>query len=173
MNAKDWKRRGQAAGVVELPLPSGMVIKARRPNPLQYAEWNRLPLMLAAAAENGPAAVSAEQAQEIAGFMRELVVYCCVEPRVSETAAADSEDEIQPKDLPEEDWTFIVGWAMRLREAKALSTFRGKRTNDGAGSDGEAVFVQAVDVDGDRGSGAGAGVRPVGDGTGAGVVAGS
>jgi hypothetical protein len=58
-----------------------------------------------------------EQAAEIAGFMRDLLLFCCVAPRVSLTPG---EDEIHPRDIPLEDWTFIVRWAMRAEAAVDL-----------------------------------------------------
>jgi hypothetical protein len=160
VTAKEWRERARAlAEAVPLTLPSGLTIRARRPGPLQYAAWDRLPLMLAEASEQGPESVTVERAQEIAKDLRELLVYCCLEPRVSETPGPE---EIHPREMPEQDWMFIVSWAMRLREAAELRSFRGQRADGGADGDGEAVFVQTVEPAGDRGPGAGAGVRPGG-----------
>jgi hypothetical protein len=159
MTAKEWKAKGEAAAeVVELPLPSGMVIKARRPGPMQFAAWNRLPVLLDQAGPAG-AGLSDADAVEVAEFMRALLIYCCVSPRVSLTPGAD---EIHPREIPEGDWMKITRWAMRLEEAAAARSFRGRRANDGGGGDCQVVFVQTVGTDGDRGSGDGAGVRPGG-----------
>jgi hypothetical protein len=164
MTASEWKEKGRAgAEVVELTLPSGMVIRARRPGALQYAAWDRLPLMLAAAAEKGAADIAVAEAQEIAGFLRELLVYCCLEPRVSMTPA---EGEIHPREIPEADWMFIVSWAMRLKEVEELRPFRGERADGGGGDDGEAVFAETVRSIADRRRSAGIGVRPGGDAAG-------
>ena len=160
MTAKEWRAKGrETAEAVTLALPSGMEIRARRPGPMQYAAWDRLPLMLAECAAAGPAAISVEDAKEVAAFLRELLVYCCLEPRVSLTPG---EEEIHPRELPEADWTFIVSWALRLREAAELRSFRGRGADDGGSGDGQAVFVQTFGADGDCGPGAGAGVRPGG-----------
>lgn len=166
MTAKEWKAKALAAAeknAIELTLPSGMVIQARRPDPVQFAAWDRLPLLLAAAAEGGSTAVAmmtGEQVQETAHFMRDLLIYCCLAPRVSLTPG---EDEIHPREIPQEDWTFIMSWAMRTPEAETLRPFRPERSDGGAGDDREGVRAAAVDTAGDRGSGDGAGVRPGSD----------
>lgn len=160
MNAEEWKAKGRAASeTVDLALPSGMVIKARRPGPLQFAQWDKLPLLLVGVAGAGPAgaeAMTVDRAKAIAEFMRELLCFCCVEPRVPE--------DIHPREIPEADWTFIVGWAMRTREAESLRPFRGERKDVGGDCGGEAVFVETQRTAGDRGPGDGSGVRPGGRG---------
>jgi hypothetical protein len=125
---------------VELELPSGMKILARRPDPLQLAAWERLPLALAAVAsgEQTPGEITAGQVAETAGFLRDLLVYCCVEPRVSLNPAG--EDEIHPREIPQRDWTFILHWALRVEEARALEGFRPQRADAGGGGDGERVL---------------------------------
>ncbi len=139
--ASEWKEKAREAArveTVELALPSGMVILARRPGLLQLAGWDRMPLGLAGAAAGGPAEqVSAEKAIELAAFLRDLLVYVCVDPRVSLTPG---EDEIHPKDIPQQDWTYILNWAMRVEEARSLEGFRRQRADAGGGGDGEAVL---------------------------------
>lgn len=138
--AQQWRAKAKAAEKVEqLALPSGVVILARRPGPLQLAAWEKLPFQLTAVAqgEAGAGEISMEKALAAAEFLRELLMYCCVEPRVSLTPAGD--EEIHPRDIPEEDWTFIVQWALRVKEAAALSGFRGGRSDDGDRGDGEGV----------------------------------
>ena len=171
MTAKEWREKSAAAAeVVELTLPSGMVITARRPGPMQFAAWDRLPMMVGLAGGSACPTNSDEEAVEIAGFLREMLIYCCVEPRVSMNPGAD---EIAPRDVSEADWTHIVRWAMRLEEAEKVRRFRGQRADGRGGDHGEAVFVQAIGTDGDRGSGAGTGVRPGGGAEGTGDGAGS
>jgi len=154
---------------VEIELPSGTKIQARRPGPLQFANWERLPRTFKFAGGGEVASVTEQEAEELAAFMRELLIYCCVMPRVSQAAAPDAEDEIRPQDVPEEDWKFILQWAMRLREAAAMQPFRRERANDGAGCDGENVLVQTVGSPGDQGPGAGVGDRPGGSAAGMGT----
>jgi hypothetical protein len=132
-----------------------MRILARRPNPLQFAEWNQLPLLLGGAASRGAAAIGDSEVLAIAGRMRDLLVWCCLDPRVA-TGETAGDGEILPRDIPEADWTFIVAWAMRLKEAEALSTFRGQSRHGDRSDDGGAVFVETERAAGDRGPGAGA-----------------
>jgi hypothetical protein len=171
VNAREWRRKAAAIEAEDLTLPSGMAIKARRPGPLKLAEWGKLPLLLGMA-QSGGQGTTAEQAVEIADFMRLLLVYCCIEPRISETASEDSEDEIRPRDLPEADWMFIVRWAMRIEEADTLRPFRRQRTPDVAGDNGEAVFTETIHAAGDRGPGAGASGGPGGSAESGGAAAG-
>jgi hypothetical protein len=143
--ASEWRDRGAAVAVseaVELVLPSGATILARRPDAMQLASWNKLPMSLAAAAsgEGGAASVTTEQAGELAGFLRDLLVYCCVAPRISLTPG---EDEMHPRDVPQADWTFIINWALRVEEARSLTGFRGGRADAGDSGDGEGVRATA------------------------------
>lgn len=152
--AKEWMAKARDAAradAVELELPSGMKILARRPDPLQFAAWQRLPFSLATAAAGDGAsekAPSIEDAQAMAAAMRDLLVYCCVEPRVSLDPQGD--DEIHPREIPQQDWTFILSWAMRVQEARALEGFRGERADAGSRGDGEAIRGAAVEPAGDN-----------------------
>lgn len=136
--AEEWKKKAReaaAAEAVELTLPSGAVILARRPGPVQLAAWGRLPMALAAAAGGDQPAgvgVTNEQAADLAAFLRDLLVFCCVDPRVPE--------DIDPREIPQEDWTFIINWALRVGEARALDGFRRKRADAGDRGDSEAVL---------------------------------
>jgi hypothetical protein len=159
--ANQWREKARAAALAaaeELRLPSGAVILARRPDPVQLAAWGRLPMLLANAAHGQePAArVSTEEMAEIAGLYRDLLSYCCVEPRISTDPKGD--DEIHPREIPEGDWTFIIHWALRVPEARALESFRGGRSDDGDRGDGQGVRAAAVEPAGDSGPGSGAGL---------------
>jgi hypothetical protein len=158
MTGAEWKRRAQAEAeelAQDLELPSGMIIRARRPGPLQYTAWSRLPLMLAntSTPDCGPSG-----AAEISAFLRELLVYCCLSPRIAEQPKGD--DEVSPRDIPEADWQYIVTWAMRVEEAAKLRPFRVERKDGGDHRDGENILVQTIGPVGDRGQGAGAGGGP-------------
>lgn len=141
MTLQEWRERRAAASAeeaVKLTLPSGLEIKARRPSPLQYAMWERLPLELArmAGEPDAAAAMSDEDAVELARRTRELIEWCWVAPRLG--------SEIQPREIPDEDLNFVLGWAMRLREVDALRSFRGQRENGDRGNSGEGVRAAAV-----------------------------
>ena len=151
MTSTEWRAKGRAAApeeVVDLPLPSGMTIRARRPGPMQFAAWQRLPLMLTAATAPG-ATPSDKDAMEIARLLRELLEYCCVSPRIVEEPKG--ENEIAAREVPEEDWQHIVGWGMRTKEAAAVRPFRPGAADGGSGEHGVVVQMPAERTDGDRG----------------------
>jgi hypothetical protein len=139
--ATEWKAKGRETGLaeaVELELPSGAKIRALRPDLMQLAAWNVLPMGLAGAVvgEGEAQLPTVEKTLEVITAGRDLLVYCCVEPRISLTPG---EDEIHPRDIPKEDWTFILRWALRVEEARALEGFRGGRPDAGSGGDGEVL----------------------------------
>jgi len=154
--ATEWKTRAAEAArreAVELELPSGAKILARRPTPVQLAVWGRLPLELSAAAaglapKTDP---SPKEGVELMHFYRDLLLYICVEPRIS--MEPRGEDEIHPRDIPEQDWKFLYAWAMRLEEDRALKGFRSERSSISASGDSEDVVDPAVESVGDRGPG--------------------
>lgn len=160
MNATEWKKRAAEAAereAVDLELPSGMRILARRPGPAALATWGKLPLGLAGAAtgESGEPEISDEEIRQGFEFLRDLLVYCCVRPRIS--LDPKGENEIHPRDIPGPDAEFILAWAQRSGEVSALRNFRGQRADDGAGGDGQDVRPAAERVVGSKRSGAGAG----------------
>ena len=166
--AEAWREKARAAAVaeaVELTLPSGVVVKARRPDPMQLAAWNRLPFSLVTAVLEGQAdaePASASTIVETAEFMREILVACVVDPMITMTPAGPH--EIHPREIPQADWLFVVAWALRVGEVDALRTFRRGGTGDGAGGGGEDVGRAAERAAGDRGSGGSASARSGADG---------
>jgi len=168
MTASEWKAAGRRAAEeesVELALPSGMVLLARRPDPVQVAMWGQLPLSLASVvgrAAGAEAAPSPEDVMQSLALSRDLLVYCCVRPRISQ--APQDEDEIHPRDLPMEDVLYILRWARREAETGKLVSFRGGRTTAGAGGDGEDVRAAAERAAGDHGADGGVGTGPGGGG---------
>ena len=140
--AQEWRakaREAAKAGAVELELPSGMVIWARRPNPLQFAAWGKLPLGLAVGG-TAPESLTAEEVAEVMEFMRLVLEWCCVDPRISLDPVGP--EEIHPREIPWEDATFVYRWAMRAEEARNLEGFRGERTDAGGGGNGGTVCDQ-------------------------------
>jgi hypothetical protein len=151
MTATEWKNKGRAAAeaeAVDLELPSGMTIKARRPDAIQVAMWGQLPLGLAAAvqATNGEAAgpASVEEIRAGIALSRDILAYCCVSPSIS--LDPKGENAIHPKDIPMGDVMFILRWARRGEEADALRTFRDERQSAGAGGDGGEVRSEAIGI---------------------------
>lgn len=167
--AQAWKQRGQeiaAEVAVDLLLPSGITIRARRPSPSMVASWGRLPMILAGAVlqrSEASAEISDTEVLQASEFLRNVLTFACVSPRLS---VKPGPEEIHPKDIPEVDLDFIIAWAMRGDEAKSLESFRGFYGVRGAGGDGSDVRATAVDAVGDRradggfgdGSGGGRGV---------------
>ena len=153
--AAKWRaaaRAGAIKGAVELALPSGTKILARRPDPVQLAMWARLPFSLTAAAAPeaaGPAEMTGEDVMALAQTMRDVLLWCCVEPRV--TLEPRGEDEMHPRDIPDEDLHFLFRWALRGEEAARLEGFRGRRADEGGGGDGADVRTAAVGAAGNRG----------------------
>ncbi len=158
MNAKDWMRASAQDALqdaVELTLPSGMVIKARRPNPMQLAMWGLVPSSLAGAVAGGTAArPDAEAMAALMSGLRDLLIFCCLQPRVSLNPVGD--DEIHPRLIPDKDTMFLLRWATRGEEAGHLESFRSERPNGSAGSDGAAVQPETEQDAGDNGPGTGA-----------------
>ncbi len=159
-SANEWRKRAAEAAeaeAVELTLPSGMAIRARRPDPLQLAAWGALPMGLASAAaglqESATRGDRIERGAELASCMRELLIWCCVSPRVS--LQPQSDEEIHPREIPYADWTHIVFWALRVEEVRALEGFRGERGDAGRDRGGEGVRDAAERTAGDPGSGRG------------------
>lgn len=160
--ANEWRERAaeQArAEAVELDLPSGAKVLARRPSPMQLAVWGRLPLHLVESPNDGQVTpeISASEAADVAKLMRDLLVYCLVDPRVSEEPG---DDVIHPREIPQEDWAYIMSWAMRTEVLDSLRPFRTRRTDGGRGGDGETIRTASIDIAGHRGADDRAGVRP-------------
>lgn len=132
---KELSRRAAEAAAVDLELPSGMTIRARRPGPAQFALWGRLPLQMVPAAGGESGGGDLAGAAELAEFLRNVLLYCCVSPRVSLDPRGD--DEIHPRDIANEDFDFILAWALRTKEAQQFDSFRGGRADAGPGGDGE------------------------------------
>lgn len=126
-SAAAWReaaRAGREARAERLELPSGAVILAAKPEPLEWILSGRIPQRLLGAAlgaAQGEAAGAAremtrEEIIELAEFAAELVRASVVAPRLGE-----GEDEIALEELPIADRAFIFEWACRaLGERDAL-----------------------------------------------------
>ena len=142
--AQAWAQKGAEAAreeATDLLLPSGMTIRARRPGPALLAAYGGLPMGLALTAASvnadaGEGGGAASQTIEVMDLMRELLLYCVVEPRISMTPGPG---QIRPRDVPNQDVDFILYWAMRGSEAASLETFRSRRADGGAGGNGAGV----------------------------------
>jgi len=152
MTASEWRARSaEQASPVSLELPSGMIIKARKPGPLQLALWGHLPLWMAAAvAAKEGAEVDQSNTLKAIQSLRDLLSWVVVEPRISN----DGEPEtIHPRDICDKDLEFLVFWAQGLsKEAAAqASTFRGQPQHAGDRGDSAAVPSAPVATPAHRG----------------------
>lgn len=152
--ASEWRAKAEAsAEVVDLTLPSGMVIRARRPDPAQLAVWGILPASLVGAAGEPRPSGSGDAVSKMTAI-RDLFIWCCVSPRIS--LAPQGDDEIHPREVPEKDWLFIVRWALRSEEAAALESFRPRGRHAGDRGDRKDVELPAERTYVPDGSGDGA-----------------
>ncbi len=156
--SSQWRalaRKAALAGAQDLELPSGMRILARRPDVVQLAMWQRLPVSLAAAAAGETPKQEAMRVADVAAVCRQILEYCCVQPRIS--LDPQGPEEIHPADIPDEDTEFILSWALRRQEAESLAAFRRRRADAGPGGDSAMLSRAPVGADGDRGPSAGSG----------------
>jgi hypothetical protein len=117
-NATEWRsasQKSRESRAEELRLPSGAVILAARPEPLDWILSGRVPQrLLAAALEKDGAAppveseINGEEVLELARFACELVRASVVRP-----AIGDGANEIRFEEIPVEDRAFIFQWACR------------------------------------------------------------
>jgi len=164
--AEQWRRKSRELAVeeaVDLPLPSGMTIRARRPGPAFLAAHGKLPLSLASRVLEEEDRVrqepreQAEEVQAFALFLRDLLLFCVVEPSISLTPGPE---QVHPRDIANEDVDYIVAWAMRGSEAGSLEAFRRKRNDGPAGSHRAEVPSAAIHAAGDPGPHDSAEFRP-------------
>jgi hypothetical protein len=114
----DWRAASQAdrlARAERLCLPSGAVILAVKPEPLEWIISGRLPQRLLGvvlgpepATAAAPETISREDILELARFATQLVKASIVDPPVGE-----GPDEIRLEDIPTKDRAFIFQWACR------------------------------------------------------------
>ena len=101
------------------------------------------------------ASVGREEASAAMQLMRDVLVYCCVSPRISQDPKG--EDEIHPRDIPLADVLFLLKWARREAETEKLRSFRGGAESAGVGDHSEDVRAEAFDAARDRGADGGTG----------------
>jgi len=167
-NTETWRRKSRdlaLAEAVELELPSGTVIKARRPGPALLAGYGRLPFGLAGAASSTSwTGVTPQQAEDVhatADFLRDLLLYCVVDPSISLHPAAG---EIHPREIADADVKYIFAWAVRGDEVASLETFRPGRTDEGSSGNGQTVPGTSFGSAGNRRQGRSSKLRSRGDG---------
>jgi hypothetical protein len=102
-----------------------------------------------AAMTAGAEQVSDEDALGTAVFMRELIGWCWVAPKI--VSGTKEDNEIDPREIRDEDLGALLAWALRTKEAETLRPFRVRRNDNRGCPDGERVLMQTIGADGDRG----------------------
>jgi hypothetical protein len=130
-NAADWRsasQKSRESRAEKLTLPSGAVILAAGPEPLDWILSGRVPQRLLAAALEKDGApppaeseISGEEVLELARFACELVKASVVRP-----AIGDGANEIRFEEIPVEDRAFIFQWACRALNAPGSDGDSGK-----------------------------------------------
>ena len=116
MNAKQYRRlRQQVEKTADVVLPSGAVFTLRRPSLDLWIASGRMPQTFLKAmleAQNATLAAqvhfSADEQIDGIHFVRDLVCYACVNPRVA--VHPQSEDELDIAELSPEDYAFLSNW---------------------------------------------------------------
>ena len=115
----DWRAASQAdrlARAERLRLPSGSVILAVKPEPLEWIISGRIPQRLLGVVLNpaletvgaAPSEISREEVLELAKFSTQLVKASIVDPPVG-----NGPDDIRLDEIPVKDRAFIFQWACR------------------------------------------------------------
>lgn len=99
-----------AGEIVELVLPSGRKITAKRPQPHELFAWGALLYRREVFSQPLGQPFTDRQLDDLAGVIFELLSYCCVKPRIS--LLPRDTDEIRPADMLPEDYMWVVRWAL-------------------------------------------------------------
>jgi len=143
LKANHWRQTAIAAQM--LTLPSGMVVKARRPSIEALMVKRRLPDSIAreflSNAKRGAnleqiAARMEEQGVEsskLIELLRFLVCAALIEPRVVDReVAADDDEQINIDDLPDADLEYLYKWTLNLLPDAKIATVNGNGLTVGA-----------------------------------------
>src|SRR5690242_14335962 len=137
--ASDFKKRRQSKQqVVELTLPSGLSISAKRPEPAWFLFHASLPRQVINPESTAPGFQSVEDVQKLTEWIRALLEEVVVAPKIRLNPA---EDEISPSDIDDADLQYIVNWSMgEVKEADgkpaSLATFPEQSAPAGVGNNG-------------------------------------
>lgn len=99
-------------------LPSGAVFTLRRPPLDVWSTWGKLPqhfvrTLMKAGEAGGLRAeeMSDADSDAMVNFLRDAVIYACVEPKLK-MGAAEDDDALDPNDLAAADFQYLVTWIM-------------------------------------------------------------
>jgi hypothetical protein len=148
-SADAWRKATPApeqSDVLDLTLPSGFTVQVTRPPLEMWIMAGAIPLELMDQAMSVLSAnTEEEKLQRQQGveealqsdpeklrkaliFMRDAVTRALVRPRIVVGADPNNPDEIDPKDVPVSDFSFIFQWVMRGSSGIVIPTTNGKGT---------------------------------------------
>jgi hypothetical protein len=151
-SAAQWKPRP-----IDLTLPSGMVVKVRRPPITLWVAQKRVPERLfnnalRVTANGAPRDIDGDAFAELMGFALEVARAALVWPKCVDDPDPEAEDEVSAGDIPPRDLIVLAGWAVGSVSvetesgevsADALDSFRGEPGVSGSGDDGGKVPPEA------------------------------
>jgi len=136
MKARDYRRlRQQREVTAEVTLPSGAVFTLRRPSLDPEIEGRTAQTFLRAMLETQQATpgaqvvFSAEETMDGIHFVRDLVCFACVSPRVAINPA--SEDVLDLAELDAADYQFLASWVQAGSPDVPVTTENGEVPQEG------------------------------------------
>lgn len=157
--AEDFRRKAeeQSLGIEEeLTLPSGLVIKVRRPTPLWWITHRGiLPSRMAAMASGNEVSstMSNEDLVEWSKFVVTLMETVVISPRIRPNPGPD---EVDPNLIQLSDMMTIIRYAGGeiMTTGQSLDTFRGRSgSTDSRPGRSEVVYPSESDLEPQRGNG--------------------
>jgi hypothetical protein len=139
MKARDYRRlRQQREVTADVTLPSGAVFTLRRPSLDLWIASGRMPqtflramLETQQATPGAQVVFSAEETMDGIHFVRDLVCFACVSPRVATNPA--SEDVLDLAELDAADYQFLASWVQAGSPDVPVQTESGEVPQDGIG----------------------------------------
>ncbi len=137
MKARDYRRlRQQREVTADVTLPSGAVFTLRRPSLDLWIASGRMPqtflramLETQQATPGAQVVFSAEETMDGIHFVRDLVCFACVSPRVATNPA--SEDVLDLAELDAADYQFLASWVQSGSPDVPVQTESGEVPQEG------------------------------------------
>jgi hypothetical protein len=137
MKARDYRRlRQQREVTADVTLPSGAVFTLRRPSLDLWIASGRMPqtflramLETQQATPGAQVVFSAEETMDGIHFVRDLVCFACVSPRVAINPA--SEDVLDLAELDATDYQFLASWVQSGSPDVPVQTESGEVPQEG------------------------------------------
>ena len=137
MKARDYRRlRQQREVTADVTLPSGAVFTLRRPSLDLWIASGRMPqtflramLETQQATPGAQVVFSAEETMDGIHFVRDLVCFACVSPRVATNPA--SEDVLDLAELDAADYQFLASWVQSGSPDVPVTTENGEVPQEG------------------------------------------